>query len=158
MQPLFKPLLALSLVLAAASGHAAIDPYEFTTDQQRAEYQQLIEELRCLVCQNQNLADSNAELAQDLRRQVKEMVAGGRSRGEVVDYMVTRYGDFVLYRPPVKRSTYLLWFGPLLLLAVGGAALWLVIRRRAGAASPALSPAERARAEALLRGEKEQSS
>ena len=110
----------------------------------------LSSELRCLVCQNQTIADSNAPLAVDLRNQVREKLASGMSEGDIIDFMVARYGDFVLYRPPVKAATVLLWFGPPLLLLVG---LWLfartVLRRRATAAAP-LSAEEQARARALL--------
>jgi len=87
-------------------------------------------ELRCLVCQNQTIADSNADLAIDLRNQVREMLRSGKSEREIVDYMTARYGDFVLYRPPVKTSTALLWFGPALLMLGGLVTLWLVLRRR----------------------------
>lgn len=87
-------------------------------------------ELRCLVCQNQTIADSNAALAEDLRRQVREMIAAGRSDAEIIAFMTQRYGDFVLYRPPLKETTALLWFGPLLLLVLGGGALWWTLRRR----------------------------
>jgi cytochrome c-type biogenesis protein CcmH len=107
-------------------------------------------ELRCLVCQNQTIADSNAPLAVDLRNQVREKLASGMSEGDIIDFMVARYGDFVLYRPPVKAATVLLWFGPPLLLLAG---LWLfartVLRRRSAAAKP-LSADEQARARALL--------
>ena len=110
----------------------------------------LAEELRCLVCQNQTIADSNAPLAVDLKNQVREKLAAGMSERDIIDYMVARYGDFVLYRPPVKTTTMLLWFGPPLLLVLG---LWLfartVLRRRASAMPP-LSAAEQARARALL--------
>ena len=87
-------------------------------------------ELRCLVCQNQTIADSNAELAVDLRNQVRNMLTEGRSEREILDFMTARYGDFVLYRPPVKGSTALLWFGPPLLLGIGLLTLWLILRRR----------------------------
>jgi cytochrome c-type biogenesis protein CcmH len=87
-------------------------------------------ELRCLVCQNQTIADSHAELAVDLRNQVREMLRRGDSEKQIIAYMTARYGDFVLYRPPVKSTTMLLWFGPPLLLAGGLAALVLVLRRR----------------------------
>lgn len=86
---------------------------------QEARYQVLIEELRCLVCQNQNIAESNAPLAEDLREQVAEMIKAGRSDAEIKKYLTDRYGDFVLYRPPLKASTWLLWFSPFLLLALG---------------------------------------
>ena len=92
--------------------------------------QALSEELRCLVCQNQTIADSNAELAQDLRNQVRDMLRQGKSEAEILAYMTQRYGDFVLYRPPVKSTTTLLWFGPALLLIGCVIVLMLVLRRR----------------------------
>jgi cytochrome c-type biogenesis protein CcmH len=112
---------------------------------------QLAEELRCLVCQNQTIADSNAELAVDLRRQIREQIAQGRSDGQIVDYMVERYGDFVLYRPPLKAATILLWFGPPLLLVLGLAILLrhLASRRKRVEQQP-LSATERREAEVLL--------
>ncbi len=88
-------------------------------------------QLRCLVCQNQTLAESNAPLAEDLRKEVRELAVSGKSDDEIRAYLVARYGDFVLYKPPVKPTTYLLWFGPFLLLACGGAVWWSVVRRRA---------------------------
>lgn len=111
----------------------------------------LSEELRCVVCQNQTIADSQAELAVDLRRQVREKLAEGMSDRQVVDYVVQRYGDFVLYRPPLRTTTVLLWFGPVLLL--GGGVLALLARLRAQRLAPvgaAPSEAELARAAALL--------
>lgn len=118
----------------------------------------LEEELRCLVCQNQTLAESNAELAGDLRNQVHELVASGRSDAQIKEYLVARYGDFVLYRPPVQSNTALLWGGPFAFLAIG-AASWFVIQRRQkravvqnAKAQAAGGPDEsdRARARALL--------
>jgi cytochrome c-type biogenesis protein CcmH len=100
----------------------------------------LSEELRCLVCQNQTLADSNADLAVDLKRQIETLIAGGRSDIEIRDYMVARYGDFVLYRPPVQRNTWLLWFGPFAMLATGGL-LWWLVQRRSRAAAVSAQPA-----------------
>ncbi|RZT06285.1 cytochrome c-type biogenesis protein CcmH [Duganella sp. CF402] len=117
----------------------------------------LEEELRCLVCQNQTIADSHAGLAADLRREVREQLAQGKSEQEVLDFMVQRYGDFVLYRPPVKSTTWLLWFGPFLLLLAG--ALLLVSRLRAARsrdAGPQPSEEELQRARALLDNDKEQ--
>ena len=93
--------------------------------------QKLSAQLRCLVCQNQTIADSNADLAVDLKRQVREMLARGASDREVIDFMTARYGDFVLYRPPVKGSTALLWYGPGALLVVALAVFGLILRRRA---------------------------
>lgn len=96
-----------------------------------ARLKQLAVELRCLVCQNQTLADSNAPLAEDLRREVREMIAKNMSDQEIIDFLVQRYGDFVLYRPPWKASTTLLWIGPFFLLGIGAAALVVALRRRA---------------------------
>ena len=99
-------------------------------------------ELRCLVCQNQTIADSNAALAVDLRRETRELLRQGKSDREVVEYMTARYGDFVLYRPPLKATTLLLWFGPAALLAIGGAVLVLVVRRRGGMSDSRFEPDE----------------
>ncbi|OAI53753.1 cytochrome C biogenesis protein [Betaproteobacteria bacterium SCGC AG-212-J23] len=109
----------------------------------------LSSELRCLVCQNQTLADSSAPLAVDLRNQVREQLKGGKSERDVIDFLVARYGDFVLYRPPLKASTVLLWTGPFILLAFGLLFLVLRIRRKAPPA-PELSAADRERAAKLL--------
>ena len=98
---------------------AAIEVAQFDDPEKEARYKQLVAELRCLVCQNQNLADSNAELAQDMRRKTYELVQGGATSDDVADYMVKRYGDFVLYRPPLRISTMLLWVGPFIILAGG---------------------------------------
>jgi cytochrome c-type biogenesis protein CcmH len=113
--------------------------------------QTLSEELRCLVCQNQSLADSHAPLAVDLKNEVREKLRQGASEADVITFMTERYGDFVLYRPPLKATTLLLWFGPGLLLVAGLLALFMRLRRRAAAAvDPTLTAAERARATALL--------
>ena len=111
---------------------SAIDtPMEFDDPATELRFKKLTEELRCLVCQNQSLADSHAELAQDLRNEVYKMVIAGDSNKEIIDYMVTRYGDFVLYRPPVKNTTYFLWFGPFLILLVAIIIVVRAIRPRA---------------------------
>jgi len=111
----------------------------------------LEEKLRCLVCQNQTLADSNAELAEDLRRQVREQIAQGRSDAQIIDYLVQRYGDFVLYDPPFKASTALLWTGPFALLAgAAGALAFIVKRRRRLAEQPALTADEKQLADRIL--------
>ena len=107
-------------------------------------------ELRCLVCQNQTLADSNAPLAVDLREQIREQMQQGASERDIVDYMVARYGDFVRYRPPFKATTVLLWAGPALLMLAGFAVLYYRLRRRRGEAQPVLSDEQRSRAQALL--------
>jgi cytochrome c-type biogenesis protein CcmH len=108
-------------------------------------------ELRCLVCQNQTLADSNAPLAEDLRNQLREKMRQGSSDAQIVDFLVARYGDFVLYRPPLKLTTVLLWFGPLLLLAAGFAFLLRVLRRRTGH-DLEMTASEHKRAAELLAG------
>ena len=112
---------------------------------------QLSSELRCLVCQNQSLADSHADLALDLKNQVRDQLKAGRSEQQVVQYMTERYGDFVLYRPPFKATTVLLWAGPALLLLIGGGLLWRTLRQAQRAApEPEVAAAEAARADALL--------
>lgn len=119
-----------------------------------ARVQKLGEELRCLVCQNQNIADSNAELAQDLRREIRGMIKEGKSDKEIIDFMVARYGDFVLYRPPVQGNTLLLWLGPIALLIFGLATLVAYQRRRAervAAEDKPLSADDAGRADALLK-------
>ena len=109
------------------------------------------EELRCLVCQNESLSGSHAELAQDLRREIRKMIGEGKTDQEILDFKVARYGDFVRYRPPMKPTTWLLWGGPFVLLAGGIAALIAFLRRRVKEeAAPVLSEEERRRAAALL--------
>ena len=146
--------IAAALLFAVAlpfALHAAEAP---PTDQDRATQARAIrleEQLRCLVCQNQTIADSNADLAVDLRRQVREQIAAGRSDDEIIDFMTSRYGDFVLYRPPLKATTVLLWAGPALLLVGGALLLVRVVRERRTTEPPPLTVEERERAEQLLR-------
>jgi cytochrome c-type biogenesis protein CcmH len=124
-----RVVLALSLALPlAAPAKEALPAAEDPALEARV--MRISAELRCLVCQNQTIADSHADLAQDLRNQVREMLRQGKSEAEILDYMTQRYGDFVLYRPPVKSTTTLLWYGPAALLIGGVAALILVLRRR----------------------------
>ncbi|GAB4056889.1 cytochrome c-type biogenesis protein [Uliginosibacterium sediminicola] len=145
LRPLRRLLGALSLCLLAQIASAQSDPAL------EAHVNAISERLRCLVCQNQSIAESQADLANDLRRQVREMLAAGKSEDDVIAFMVERYGDFVLYDPPFKYTTLLLWGGPaaLMLLALGGFA-WTVRQRRAAAPQPQLTDAERERAQALL--------
>ena len=118
-------VLLLVFSLWVAPMQAAIEAYQFDSPEMEADYNQLIDELRCLVCQNQNLSGSDADLARDLRRETYQMLQQGKSQQEVVDFMVARYGDFVLYRPQFQSNTYLLWLGPFLLLVL---VLYLVVR------------------------------
>lgn len=117
----------------------------------------LAEQLRCLVCQNESLASSRADLAKDLRRDLREQLKAGKSDKEIIAFLTERYGDFVLYKPPVKPVTWLLWFGPFLLLLGGVAGLFVYLKRRARRVETSLSPEERAKMETLLNIEKEQS-
>ncbi|MBI3052670.1 MAG: cytochrome c-type biogenesis protein CcmH [Betaproteobacteria bacterium] len=121
-------LIAMLLFACAAAAGEALPTVADPVTNKRAV--NLAEQLRCLVCQNQSIADSNAELAVDLRRQINEQIAQGRSDGEIVDFMVQRYGEFVLYRPPFNAVTLLLWLGPALLLAAGLTVLFYNVRRR----------------------------
>lgn len=144
-------LLGLLLMVASASW-AAIESFDFDSPQQEARFKQLSGELRCLVCQNQSIGDSNAELAQDLRREVYEMIKAGQSDAEIVEFLVARYGDFVLYRPPVTTTTALLWAGPFLLIAIGLFFLVRFIRTRVATTGgdETLSAEEQARLDTLL--------
>ena len=140
--------LLLWIPLAAAAQNAQPMPEDPVANKRAV---QLAEHLRCLVCQNQSLADSNAELAVDLRRQIREQIAQGKSDGEITGFMVERYGDFVLYKPPLKATTLLLWLGPPLLLLSGLAALIGYVRaRRNRMVEQPLSEDERRRAQQML--------
>ena len=130
------------LISASMCLYAADEPLQFEDADKQKQYQHLLEELRCLVCQNQTLADSHAELAQDLRNEVYKMVEAGQSDEGIIEFLVSRYGDFVLYRPPVKWSTVLLWFGPFVLLLVGLFSVYRFVRSRSTAAV-VVSPADR---------------
>ena len=152
---LFACISALGLQpgVAAEAVPLAADPVL------EARVMRLSVELRCLVCQNQTIADSNAGLAVDLRNQIREQLSAGRSESQVLAYMVERYGDFVLYRPPLKATTALLWVGPFALLALGAlVAVLIVRRRRPGAGAPLPTEAQRKRAAAWLADESEQRS
>ena len=145
-------LVALSVfALASAATKMDVPSSDAALD---ARLKKLETELRCLVCQNQTLADSNADLAEDLRREVRALAVAGKSDAEIKAYLVERYGDFVLYNPPIKSTTWLLWGGPFALLMGGGALWWIVLRRRA--ARPPLVAAtdasDEARAREILEG------
>lgn len=151
---MFKSAAALLVALLFVGlAQAAIDTFEFSDEDQRKRYADLTAELRCPKCQNQNIADSNAPIAMDLRREVYRLFGEGRSDAEIVSFLVDRYGDFVLYNPPVDRRTWLLWYGPGALLVGGLVVLGVIVlrRRRNPQAAPAeLSPAEQADLQTLL--------
>ncbi len=141
----FLVLLCLALWLAPAQ--AVIEAYDFDSPEMEADYNKLVNELRCLVCQNQNLSSSDADLARDLRRETYDMLSAGKSSDQVVDFMVERYGDFVLYRPQFKSTTYLLWLGPFVLLL---GVLVMLIRRLVSPAPPEVDADAVARAKQIL--------
>lgn len=140
--------LALLALLVTTSAWPADTPLGFTDPAKQARYESLLTELRCLVCQNQSLADSHAELAQDLRDEVYGMLDQGLDDAAIIDFLVARYGDFVLYRPPLKATTWALWLSPFALVAI--AAVVVLRRARRPPASAALDPAERERLAALI--------
>lgn len=118
------------MLLSSFMLFAAIDVYKFDDPEKEKRFHHLAFELRCPKCQNQNIADSNAEIAQDLRTKIFQMLNAGKNDNEIVGYMVERYGDFVLYEPRVRPQTYLLWYGPALFLVLGLAVVALIIRSR----------------------------
>lgn len=140
---------------SATPSFAAISAYEFQDPAQEQQFRSLVAELRCPKCQNQNIADSNAPLSQDLRQRVYEMVKAGQSNEEITAFMVARYGDFITYRPPLKPITWLLWFGPLLVLAGVALMLALWVRRRQRQTILPLDDHERDRLKALLAADEE---
>jgi cytochrome c-type biogenesis protein CcmH len=145
-------ILALCLLLSAGPAHAGVtlEAFKFDSKAEEQHFKDLIEELRCLVCQNQSLADSDAELAHDLRAEVYDMIQAGNSDEEIVTFLVTRYGDFVLYNPPVKPSTYLIWFGPFVLLLIAAILLLRAVRRQKNITATEITAEERARLDAIL--------
>lgn len=145
-----KALFFLTAMILTVAASARVEVHDFDGPEQEARYNKLIAELRCLVCQNQNLADSNAELAVDLRRKTYEMVKQDKSEGEIVDFMVDRYGEFVLYRPRLSNSTLLLWAGPFIILMIGISLLIRTVRRRRAGQDNNIDDASIRNAAALL--------
>jgi len=152
--------LGLALTLLTALSAVAVNPSEVLKDpglEKRA--RALSQNIRCLVCQNQSIDESNADLARDLRVLVRERLTAGDSDTEILDYLITRYGDFVMLKPPFKGSTYILWFGPILVFVIAATGLVIFFRRRqtqlveSGDAPPRLSKDERERLTRLLDGE-----
>ncbi len=140
----------LCFLFFSLNAHAEIEVYQFASPEIELRYQTLTEELRCLVCQNQNIADSHAELAQDLRRKVYEKLNLGETNEQIIDYMTERYGDFVLYRPPFNARTLILWLAPILTLLIGAIGFWSLLKRRKNS-EPELSASEFERLNTLLR-------
>jgi cytochrome c-type biogenesis protein CcmH len=118
------------LVLTASSAFAAIDVHEFESDVQRLRYQSFIDEMRCPKCQNQNLSGSDSPIAEDLRHELYAMIQDGRSDKEIVDFMVERYGEYILYRPRLSPATLMLWIGPVVLFILGVVVLIVIVRQR----------------------------
>lgn len=146
-----RRLLVLALMLCAAASFAQVARPLAEDEAVERRLNAIAEELRCLVCQNESLAGSRADLALDLRRQIREQIKAGRSDDEILAYMTERYGDFIRYRPPLKGTTLALWVGPFVLLAAAAGGLaWYVRRRRTRVAAPGLSPDEEARVARLL--------
>ncbi len=153
-QAVVKSIVITSLLMSSWSAQAVIDSYEFNNSNEQAQYKLLTEELRCPKCQNQNLADSNAPIASDMRREIHRMVTTGQSNQDVVDFMVARYGDFVNYRPRRDASTFVLWYGPIGLLVLGGVVVVIMSRRKRGARDdgdkPAVKQPDHAKLQRLL--------
>ncbi len=150
-----KRLIAAAVLALGLAGvaHAAIDTYEFATDAERDRFRDLTKELRCPKCQNQDIADSNAPIAADLRKEIFRMLGEGKDNQQIIDFMVDRYGDFVRYKPALTGKTALLWFGPAGLLLAGVVVMVVIVRRRRAAptdGSDALSLEERKRLDQLL--------
>jgi cytochrome c-type biogenesis protein CcmH len=148
-------VVILAFLLFTPPVFAAINAYEFQDPAQEQRFHHLIGELRCPKCQNQTLADSNAPLSQDLRQRIYEMIQAGRSDQEIIDFMVARYGDFIIYRPPLKPTTWVLWFGPFTFVALAMLGLVFWVKRRGRQAPPELSAEERQRLAKLLAASEE---
>ena len=153
-------LLGVLMLMISGSALATIDVLQFKDEAQEQQFRQLTEELRCPKCQNNSIADSNSMIATDLRQKVYELMQEGKSQKEIVDYMVARYGNFILYDPPLMASTLILWLGPLLVIVIG--VVTVVVRSRRHAPAPlqqpegTLSAEEQARLSALLKEEEKQ--
>ena len=143
-------LLAAGVFSVSVMLQAADVPFEFKTPEQEQRYKDLTEQLRCLVCQNQSLADSHAELAQDLRNEVYHMMVQGQSDKDIVDFLVTRYGDYVLFKPPLNTGTVLLWTGPFLMLIGAILIVFRITRKNAQKSCPELSSDDQQKLDVLL--------
>ena len=149
MKPLYF-LVLITTLLSVSAGHATLEGFDFSGPVDEQRYKDLVGELRCLVCQNESLLGSNAELAQDLRDEVYQLMAKGQTDAQIIDFLVARYGNFVLYNPPVTPSTFLLWFGPFVLLIIAAFVLYRSIRGRNRHAESRLTEEEQQRIEQVL--------
>jgi len=149
-KPVFSIIFGLLVVTLSSIAQAGVEVRNFTDSAQERRYHHLIDELRCLVCQNQNLADSNSQLALDLRNKIYEMVKANKSDQDVLDYMVSRYGQFVLYNPPLDPVTSFIWIGPFILLVAAIILLLVNIKNRNKAKPVELSEADHKRSQELL--------
>jgi cytochrome c-type biogenesis protein CcmH len=143
-------LSLLAFATAPVPADVTLEAFTFSTPAEQEHFRELIGQLRCLVCQNETLADSDADLAHDLRKEVYEMMKSGKSDQEVIDFLVKRYGDFVLYKPPVKPSTYIIWYGPFALLGIAALLLMRAVGRQRQVEEPPISEEDRKRLESLL--------
>jgi cytochrome c-type biogenesis protein CcmH len=146
---LFRPLTLILLVLALPA-FAVIETYEFSNPELEKRYHKLSQELRCPKCQNQNIADSNAPIAQDLRRLLYQQLEAGATDKEILEYMVARYGEFVRYRPAFDSATAVLWFAPLILLLLAAITVFMVLWRRDSVVPPSLDAEEQRRLQEIL--------
>lgn len=147
---LFRFVMTACCLMWAAQSPAGLEKFDFTGNVDEDRYKELITEIRCLVCQNQSLADSDAELAHDLRQEVYDLMQQGQDNTQIVDFLVYRYGDFVLYNPPVKPSTYWLWYGPFVLLVLGILMLIKTVRQRGKQSDTGFTDQEQARLNKIL--------
>lgn len=150
MRPLIALIILGLFLFSGLASATALSSYHFDSKEEEEAFRELSAKLRCLVCQNQSLADSDAELADDLRREVYNLWREGKSNDEIAEFLVARYGDFVLYDPPLKPSTYFLWFGPLVMLIIGAIVLGRVLRTKSTDSEVELNEEEQQRLKELL--------
>jgi cytochrome c-type biogenesis protein CcmH len=149
LRGLLFTLIWLFSITVPLSG-ATLSEYKFDDPAKNQDFRSIIEEMRCLVCQNESLAGSNAELAVDLRNEIYDMMQAGKTKDDVIRFMVDRYGDFVLYNPPMKPSTYPLWFGPLFLFLIGALLLLRTLKRKKQSQETTFSEVDQERLDSLL--------
>lgn len=150
VKPLKHFFIAVLLSAFSLSAAAAIDVYDFDSEEKEQEFRELTLQLRCPKCQNNSIGDSNAIIATDMRAKVYELMQEGHSKQQVIDYMIERYGNFVTYKPPVNAATIILWAGPALFLVMGGIFIVRMSRRKAAVAADELPEEEKKRLQRLL--------